>query len=114
MTLTQTEFRGVIVMSCAGKLSLGSGDDELTAAVRAALDAGARRIVLNLSRLDWMDSAGVGAIVECVTTMAKRGAILRVVAAPDGAVHRIITVTQLDRAFDLFDDVESSLEGFGV
>ena len=114
MAILRSETGGVHVLSCTGELALGKGDAELLAALQESLEAGARRIVLDLVRLAWVDSAGVGAIVACSKRAADRAAIVRVAAAPDGAVRRILVATHLHRVFDIFDDVASARKDFGA
>jgi Methylase involved in ubiquinone/menaquinone biosynthesis len=82
MKLTRSEVGGVHVFACEGELGLHKGDAELLAAVESSLDAGARRIVLDLTRLSWLDSAGIGAVVACSKRAADRAAIVRVVSPP--------------------------------
>ncbi len=114
MNLSHTESRGVHILSLTGELALGKGDTELPVAVRAAIEAGARRIVLSLVRLGWMDSSGVGAIVACGEIAAEAGAIVRLAVPAEGAVRRVVDVTCLDRAFEVFEDAESAAKGFGA
>lgn len=112
MKLTRSEIRGVQVFACEGELGLHKGDAELLAAVDCALETGAKRIVLDLTRLSWLDSAGIGAVVACSKRAADRAAIVRVVSLPDGAVRKILVATHLHRVFDLFDDRDAALEDF--
>ncbi len=112
MKLTRSEVRGVHVFACEGELGLHKGDAELLAEVDGALEAGAKRIVLDLARLSWLDSAGIGAVVACGKRAADRAAIVRVVSLPDGAVRKILVATHLHRVFDLFDDRDAALEDF--
>jgi anti-sigma B factor antagonist len=114
MAIQRIETGGVHVLSCTGELALGKGVSDLLPVLQESLDAGARRIVLDLVRLAWMDSSGVGAIVACSKRAADRAAILCVAAAPDGPVKRILLVTHLHRVFDIFDDVESAVKSFSA
>lgn len=112
MAIHRTETGAVHVLSCTGELALGKGAAELLPLLQESLDAGARRIVLDLVRLAWMDSSGVGAIVACAKRAADRAAILSVAAAPDGPIKNILVITHLHRVFDIHDDVESAVKAF--
>jgi anti-sigma B factor antagonist len=98
------------VIACEGELALGSGDDALLAVCDEALSAGATWIVLDLTGVTYLDSAGVGAIVECSKHAADRGAGFRLVAVSSGSVRRVLAVTHLDRAFDVFGTVQRAME----
>lgn len=109
MKLSRSESGGVHVLACSGELTYGKGELELGEAVDASLDAGASRIVIDLSRLARLDSAGIGALVACAKRAADRAAIVSVAVPPESAVRRILLATHLHRVFDLHDDVEAAL-----
>jgi anti-sigma B factor antagonist len=88
---------------------LGQGDEEVIAACGEALEAGARWIVLDLTKVTYLDSAGVGAIVSCSKRAADRAAVMRLVVA-DGPVRRVLELTHLDRAFDIFGSAEEAVK----
>lgn len=100
----------VQVIACDGDLALGRGDDALVAACDEALSEGTAWIVLDLSRVTYLDSAGVGAIVECSKHAADRSAGIRLVAILDGSVRRVLAVTHLDRAFDVFGSLQRAVQ----
>lgn len=106
--------RGVQVLTGSGNLKLGEGDGVLERAFDEAVAAGARFLVLDFSDLEWVDSAGVGAIARCAKRAAEKGAVLKIVAPVEGPVRRVFSVTQLDRAIEIFDDLGSAVGSFPV
>lgn len=98
------------VLACTGEVALGKGDDALVSSCDEILSEGATWIVLDLSAVTYLDSAGVGAIVSCSKHAADRGAVIRLVAAASGSVRRVLEVTHLDRAFDVFGSVQRAIE----
>ncbi len=112
MKIDSFTLRGVHVLAGSGQLKLGSGDEELPDAFDRALQAGARAIVLDFSSLKWIDSAGIGAVVRCGKHGAERGALVKIVLGPEGPVRSIFSVTCLDRAFEVFDDLTSAVRSF--
>jgi hypothetical protein len=56
---------GAAIATFSGKLALDDGCVLLRETIRAFLDAGQLRILLNLERLDFLDSAGLGELVPC-------------------------------------------------
>ncbi len=114
MKIESFTSRGVHVLAGSGELKMGSGDDELRSAFRQAVAAGARFLVLDFSDLDWVDSAGIGAVVRCGTHAAEKAAVLKIVLAAKGPVRKIFTATHLDRAFEVFDDIGSAVSSFPV
>lgn len=111
MGIHRSESERVPVVTCTGEIALGKGDETLVEECRQILDEGARLLVLDLSPLSYIDSAGVGAVVRCSKRAADRGAVIRLVAAATGPVRKILTVTQLDRAFDVYGTVDDAVRG---
>jgi len=68
--------------------------------------------VLDLTRLSYLDSAGIGAVVACSKRAAGAGVILKIALAPAGPVRKIFELTQLERGFEIFADVDSAASSF--
>ena len=75
------------------------------------LKQGHTNIVLNLTRLDYLDSSGIGELVRNYVSTVKRGGAMKVVGlAPK--VEEILKVTQLYQVFPEVPDEASALESF--
>ena len=57
--------------------------------------------MLDLSAVDYLDSAGVHLVHELMLTLAERGQALRVVAAPGATVLRVLELVDLARTVPL-------------
>ncbi|HHQ47579.1 MAG TPA: anti-sigma factor antagonist [Acidobacteria bacterium] len=73
---------------------------------------GAVRIALDLSRLDYVDSAGLGALVSILKALRARGGDLRLFGLKD-SVRMIFDLTRLSRVFKIFPGREEALASFG-
>ena len=100
------------MIACSGKLTLGDGDEDLRLELTRRLDDGARRIVLDLTGLTYMDSAGVGELVAGHKRALDRAAVMKVVVSEDGLIQRIFAITGLARAVELFTDVDEAVASF--
>lgn len=112
MRIKTTEMRGIRVVACEGAMMLGGGAEELGDVFARVLGEAGGGIVLDLTRLTYLDSAGVGAVVMCSKHTAGSGAVMKIALAPAGPVRRIFEITQLERGFELFDDAESAAASF--
>jgi anti-anti-sigma factor len=83
-----------------GEVDLGR-KAPLSAALAAAVRARDRGMVLDLSAVDYLDSAGVHLVHELMLTLAERGQALRVVAAPGATVLRVLELVDLERTVPL-------------
>lgn len=79
--------------------------------INGLLKQGRTNIVLNLTRLDYLDSSGIGELVRNYVSTVKHGGAMKVVGlAPK--VDEILKVTQLYQVFPEFPDEASALESF--
>jgi len=106
------ELLGIRVLACEGSMIMGGGADELGDAFDRALRLCGGRVVLDLTRLTYLDSAGIGAVVACSKQAAASGIVMKIALARSGPVRRIFEVTQLERGFEIFEDAESAAASF--
>jgi anti-sigma B factor antagonist len=106
------ELRGIRVLACFGAMTLGGGADELDEAFTRALRQAGAGIVLDLTRLSYLDSAGIGAVVACAKKAAAAGTVMKIAVAAQGPVRRIFELTQLERGFEVFADADSAAASF--
>lgn len=79
----------------AGELDV-TGIDELWATLDELFGTGCRQVVLDLSRLDFLDAAGLGVLVRADRRFRDRGALL-VLTGLRPAQRRLLEITGLDR-----------------
>ncbi len=95
---------GVAVIALSGRMTFGRDAEQFEAAVRTLLDSGDRKFVLDASGLDYIDSAGIGALVSALTNVKKAGGDLRLAGAKD-RILRLFTMTGVDKLFALYPTV---------
>jgi anti-sigma B factor antagonist len=102
---------GVRVLDLEGKITIGSGDVELRKQVEDAIAAGHLNVLLNLGGVTHIDSSGIGEMVGCFTTVARKGGKMKLLHLTQ-KIHDILQVTQLITVFDVFDDEAEALASF--
>jgi anti-sigma B factor antagonist len=76
LEITQREINGVYLLALRGRLVLGQESSGLRTMVDNLLASGLTRIVLNLEHVNYVDSAGLGALIEMHrNTKAKGGSL---------------------------------------
>jgi anti-anti-sigma factor len=77
LEIVQREINGIYLLALDGRLSLGKESTGLRAMVDNLLETGATRIVINLDHVHYVDSAGLGALIETHRkTKAKGGRLV--------------------------------------
>ena len=111
MILNTRKHHEVLIISPEGKITLGDGDQELGEAVRTALADGSRKIVINFSKVSYLDSSGVGELVGCYTSIKGKAGELRI-CGMSSKIFSLIKMTSLHSVFDVMDTEEEALAGF--
>jgi len=86
---------GVTVVSARGELDAFNAK-ELSEAFEQSEDGRAEYIVIDLSRVSFLDSTALGLVVRKVNDVGDRGGTARVVL-PESSARRIFEITTLDR-----------------
>ncbi len=101
----------VTVVDLSGKITIGDGDIKLREAVNGLLEEGRKSILLNMSGVSYMDSAGIGELVACYKRATEKGATLKLLN-PTGKVQDLLVLTKLQEIFEIFRDEREALTSF--
>jgi anti-anti-sigma factor len=99
------------VLKPAGEIDLGSSR-ALAAQLAELAGDPAGDAVLDLSRVTFMDSVGLGVVVKAANRFSRQGKRLHIVA-PDGPVRRLIELAGLDRRLRVAHSFEQALGAAG-
>ncbi len=103
-----TELVGkACIVRLGGELDLYNAQN-LRDALLKACDDGPERIVVDLSDVDFIDSTGLGVLIEARTKLANRSAFL--LAAPQLETRRALEISGLDRHFSVHETVPEALD----
>ena len=83
----------------------------LNEAIAGLLRQGRKRIVLNLSGLEYLDSSGVGQLVRIYLMVVKADGEMRAVGLTP-RIEEIMKITKLSGVFPEFPDEEEALKSF--
>lgn len=111
LNIKSREVAHVSILDIRGRITLGDELGELRDAVRALVDQGKKKIILNLADVDYIDSSGVGALVGCFTTVRNAGGELKLLNLSQ-KVHDVLHVTKLYTVFDIRDDEFTAVKSF--
>jgi len=77
LEITQRETNGIYVLTLSGRLVLGIESSGLRTTIDNLLSSGATRMVISLEHVNYVDSAGLGALIEIHRkTKAKGGRLI--------------------------------------
>jgi anti-sigma B factor antagonist len=113
LQIAQRVAGGVAVFELSGHLVFDEGDRIFRDQVKAFAAAGGRRLIVDLSRVSYVDSGGIGSLVEMYLHLMKRGGHLKILQ-PSAPSRRVLQITQLDTVFEIFDEEEQAIRSFDL
>lgn len=112
LRITERAVGGVVIFVLAGPLVYEEGTRLLRDVLKAAVAAGARACLLDLEQVTYLDSGGVGTLVEMYRHVTRRGGQLKMLR-PSACARRVLGITHLTAVFDIFDDEPEALRNLG-
>jgi len=97
------------VLSLQGEVDVANSEQVKNAAL-SLLASGVKRLVVDLSRTEYIDSAGLGILVGLLKRASESGFTL-LMAGAQPRVARVFEITGLNRVFVMCADVTSALQG---
>jgi anti-sigma B factor antagonist len=111
MKLSTRKVGNIVILDIEGKILLGEGDVEIKQAIDELLGQGKKNILLNLGKVPYVDSAGLGEIIRCFTAVRKNGGQLKLLS-PNQRLTDLLTITKLVNVFDWYSDEPTALGSF--
>jgi len=105
---TRTE-RGYAVLEVAGEIDVYTAP-QLRERLIALVEGGATQVVVDLGRVEFLDSTGLGVLVGALKRLRVVGGELLLVCAQERLL-KIFRITGLDRVFALHDSVADATSG---
>jgi anti-sigma B factor antagonist len=104
LRLKLKEVYGAVIVEVGGNLMGGPGADaeKFREVIKTPLDEGKRNFVVNLHKVKWANSLGVGILIGVLTSVRKAGGEMVLSHVTDRIVSVLVT-TQLIKVFETFD-----------
>jgi anti-sigma B factor antagonist len=105
-----TSARPVVVKQLPERLSVEQGR-VFFREVEFCLKVDRPRVVLDCSKIQQLDSAGIQLLLSCLEEAMKRNGDVKLAAIPSSAAA-ILELTRVDRLFEAFDNVADAVNSF--
>ena len=111
MDIKERVVDGVSVLDLSGKIVLGEGDGQIRDRIKDLLADGQKKILLNLGEVNYIDSAGLGALISSYTTTKRQGGQLKLVNLTK-RIQDLLAITKLITVFEAYDNEVEALASF--
>ena len=111
MRVTTAIYGDAIVVRAEGRIDQSSAGDfqvELSGLVDAAIGTG-KQIVVDLSKVDYISSVGLRALMVANKQAKPKGVTIRI-ASMQEVVKEVFTISHFDKVFPTFDEMPKALQ----
>ncbi len=112
LSLATRTVEGRTVLEVAGEIDVYTAP-QLRERLIALVDDGVRKVIVDLSRVEFLDSTGLGVLVGGLKRLRSVGGDLVLVCAHERLL-KIFRITGLDRVFTLHETVEDAVAATDV
>ena len=111
MKLNDREQDGVIILEPKGKIMGGPDATLLHDKLYEFIEMDKKNIVVDLSKVEWMNSTGLGILISSFTTLRNNGGVLKLANVTD-KIQSLLTITKLVTVFEAHDSVDEAINSF--
>ncbi len=111
MRLTDREQDGVVILEPKGKIMGGPDASLLHDKLYEFIEKDKKKVVIDLSRVDWMNSTGLGILISGYTTLRNTEGELKLANVTD-KIQSLLTITKLVTVFEAYDTVDEAVKSF--
>src|SRR2546426_354504 len=111
LDIQQREREGVTLIDIDGRVTMGPEASALREKISALVASGAKNVVLNLKRVDYIDSTGLGALVMSATSLRKTGGNVKLLNLNRRNIE-LLVMTKLATVFEIFTDEQDAVNSY--
>jgi anti-sigma B factor antagonist len=100
------------IVELIGSLRVGHSLSFIETDMRRLIKEGARKLIIDVSQLQYTDSAGIGVFIGVNGEMEQAGGLVRIAGAT-GMVAKSFTIVHIDRVMLMDATVEAACANFG-
>lgn len=111
MNFNVTERYNYVVIEFKGNVMGGPDAVSLNEQLHELIDKDQTNVVVDLSKVKFMNSSGLGMLIGGLTTMRKAGGDLRIANATD-KIESLLVITKLITVFKHFKSLDEAVESY--
>ena len=111
MKIKRDDLEDVTLLRLEGKIMGGPDAELFQSEVKAVLDEGRDKVILDLAKVSWVNSTGLGILIRGHSTLKQRGVQMKLVGV-NKRIDQIFMVTKLHTIFDSFETENEAIASF--
>ena len=111
LEIKQRDRDGVQILDLRGRLTLGVETAQLHEKIGELVGLGNKLVLLNLESIGYIDSSGLGTLIQCYTTLRNAKGSLKLLKVSESHT-KLLVVTKLSTVFEVFSDELEAVNSF--
>jgi anti-sigma B factor antagonist len=111
LDIQQREREGIVILALDGRITMGPEASALRERIGTLNAAGTRKLVLDMSQVDYIDSTGLGALVMCATSLRKSDGNVKLLNLNRRNIE-LLVMTKLATVFEIFNDEQDAVNSY--
>lgn len=113
MIIDKRRVEGMVLLAVEGIIKLGQSAEFLVQSLERTLEKDEGHVLLDLSKINYIDSTGIGELVGYLSRFAERDRKL-ILVAPSERILKLLEIAQIHNLFPSYPDLESALAAEGA
>jgi anti-sigma B factor antagonist len=110
MIVEKRRIEDCTLLNVEGVIKLGESAQFFAQALERALEEDEGNVLVDFSRINYIDSTGIGELVGYLGRFRDRNRKL-ILINPSDRIRKLLAIAQLDRLFTIYDSLETALQG---
>ncbi len=111
LNIAERQSGDVTILDMDGKITIGEGSVALRGTIRRLLEENKKKVLLNLAKVGYIDSSGIGELVSSYTAINKDGGELKLLNLTQ-KLQDLLTITKLLTVFDVYESEADALGSY--
>ena len=113
LNIQERQIGNVTVLDMDGNVRIGSSNVTLAKAIQGLIAEGRNQVLLNLARVAYIDSSGLGELVSAHVALGNKGGKIKLLNLTK-RLKEIMSITKLSTVFDVFEDESQAIDSFKI
>jgi len=100
----------VVILDINGEIDLYNAP-EIKENIKNQMEQGKNQIIINLDKVSYIDSSGIGVLISSLSNLKKAGGGLKIIHVY-ASVRKVFELTKLTSFFDIYDSEQEALAAF--
>lgn len=111
MKIATAEQQGITVIALEGAMLGGGEAMALNETLHTMIDSGHVNGIIDLHAVSFVNSSGLGMLINGLTTLKNAGGELKIARANDKVKH-LLTITKLTTVLQPYESIEDAVQSF--